>query len=531
MTALSAQFLLEEAQLLELLNEVGTAVAAELDLDRTVQVVTDAATRLSGAAFGSFFYNVVNDKGEAYTLYTLSGAQRESFAQFPMPRNTAVFGPTFRGEGIVRSDDITKDPRYGQNHPYHGMPQGHLPVRSYLAAPVKSRSGEVLGGLFFGHSNVGVFNERAERIIAAIAVQAGIAIDKARLYRAAQDEIGRRQRVEAELRASEARYRNAVITGRIGAWETDMVKRTRIWTEEGMALFGLNLPGGLGHVGGDDDEFWRSLHPDDKHMMAQFHRTADQVDSYPCEYRIVKPDGTMMWVSGRGRVVARGPDGKCQRVANIVVDVTERKKAEERVQLLMREVSHRSKNMLSVVQAIAGQTARTAGSLAEFETRFGERLHSLAASHDILVQENWRGVPLANLVHEQLAFFAEPGTARLAVEGPAVMLTTAVTQTIGLALHELATNAIKYGAWSVPSGKVTISWRFEQGLANSQNLRVDWSESCGPSIVAPAHKGFGRLVIEEMVSQSTKGIVQTDYLPTGLHWTLLLPIQHIVGPS
>src|SRR5579859_8186840 len=147
----SANVLREEAQVLELLNTVSAAVTAELELERAVQVVTDAATRLSGAAFGSFFYNVVDEKGETYTLYTLSGASRESFARFPMPRNTLVFGPTFRGEGIVRSDDITKDARYGKNAPYHGMPEGHLPVRSYLAAPVKSRQGEVLGGLFFGH--------------------------------------------------------------------------------------------------------------------------------------------------------------------------------------------------------------------------------------------------------------------------------------------------------------------------------------------------------------------------------------------
>ena len=145
--AQSARVMHEEAQILELLNKVGTAVAAELDLERAVQVVTDAATELSGAAFGSFFYNVINENGEAYTLYTISGVPREAFAKFPMPRNTAVFGPTFAGEGIVRSDDITLDPRYGKNAPYRGMPEGHLPVRSYLAAPVKSRSGEVLGGL------------------------------------------------------------------------------------------------------------------------------------------------------------------------------------------------------------------------------------------------------------------------------------------------------------------------------------------------------------------------------------------------
>jgi CheY-like chemotaxis protein len=169
----------EEAQMLEFLNRVGTAVAAELDLERAVQVVTDAATELSGGAFGAFFYNVIDAQGEAYTLYTLSGAPREAFASFPMPRNTAVFGPTFRGEGIVRSADITQDPRFGQNVPYHGMPNGHLPVRSYLAAPVVSTSGEVLGGLFLGHPEPGVFEMRSERIVGAIAVQAAVAIDKA----------------------------------------------------------------------------------------------------------------------------------------------------------------------------------------------------------------------------------------------------------------------------------------------------------------------------------------------------------------
>jgi len=193
----------EEAATLERLNAVGTAIAAELDIERAVQIVTDAATELSGAAFGSFFYNVVNDDGEAYTLYTLSGVPRDAFSRFPMPRNTDVFGPTFRGDGMVRSADITRDPRYGRNAPYKGMPEGHLPVCSYLAAPVVSQSGEVLGGLFFGHPEPGVFDERAERLVAGIATQAAIAIDKARLYRAAQVEIERRTRVEAALRESE----------------------------------------------------------------------------------------------------------------------------------------------------------------------------------------------------------------------------------------------------------------------------------------------------------------------------------------
>jgi PAS domain S-box-containing protein len=190
----------EESRTLEVLNQTGAVLAAELDLGSIVQKVTDAATELSSAAFGAFFYKVTNEDGEALTLYSLSGASREAFAKFPLPRNTEVFGPTFRAEGILRSDDITVDPRYGRNAPYHGMPEGHLPVRSYLAVPVVSRSGEVLGGLFFGHPNPGIFTKRAERVIAGIASQAAVAIDNARLYQAAQREVAARKAAEDSLR-------------------------------------------------------------------------------------------------------------------------------------------------------------------------------------------------------------------------------------------------------------------------------------------------------------------------------------------
>ena len=193
----------EEANALEILNRIGSAVAAELDLERAIQTVTDAATELTGAQFGAFFYNITNDKGESYMLYSLAGVERDAVDKFPMPRNTDMFAPNFAGDGIVRSDDILKDPRYGKNTPHFGVPIDHLTVRSYLAAPVVSRSGEVLGGLFFGHAEPSVFTARAERLLAGIAAHAAIAIDNARLYQAAQTEIATRKRTEAALRRSE----------------------------------------------------------------------------------------------------------------------------------------------------------------------------------------------------------------------------------------------------------------------------------------------------------------------------------------
>jgi PAS domain S-box-containing protein len=172
----------QQAWIAERLGEVGAAVASSLEREAVVQKVTDIATELTTAEFGAFFYNVVDERGEAYTLYTISGVPREAFSQFPMPRNTAVFDVTFKGTGVVRSADITKDPRYGHNAPYYGMPPGHLPVRSYLAVPVTGVDGVVLGGLFFGHSRTGVFTEEHERLTAGIAAWAAVALENARLY-------------------------------------------------------------------------------------------------------------------------------------------------------------------------------------------------------------------------------------------------------------------------------------------------------------------------------------------------------------
>jgi PAS domain S-box-containing protein len=190
----------EERRALEILNRAGSALAAETDLQRLVQIVTDAGVDLTGAQFGAFFYNVHGQEGESYLLYTLSGAAPESFSGFPMPRNTDVFAATFSGEGIVRCEDVTKDPRYGRNAPYNGMPEGHLPVRSYLAVPVVARDGKVIGGLFFGHEKVGVFTERSERGLTGLAAEAAVAIDNVYLARAAQKELDERKRAEAALR-------------------------------------------------------------------------------------------------------------------------------------------------------------------------------------------------------------------------------------------------------------------------------------------------------------------------------------------
>lgn len=174
--------LLRYAENLEVLNALGKVISERMDVSDILQKVTDTTTRLVGAAFGAFFYNNVTEEGESYMLFALSGAPREAFERFGIPRNTAVFHPTFTGEGIVRSDDITKDPRYGHNSPFFGMPEGHLQVVSYLAVPVISKSGMVIGGLFYGHPEPAIFTREHEQLVSGVATQAAIALDNTKLY-------------------------------------------------------------------------------------------------------------------------------------------------------------------------------------------------------------------------------------------------------------------------------------------------------------------------------------------------------------
>jgi PAS domain S-box-containing protein len=190
----------QDRRTLEVLNRAASSLALETDRYRLVQIVTDAGVELTGAQYGAFFHNTVDASGEGYRLFTLSGAPLEAFSKFPMPRNTAVFAPTFAGTAVVRSDDITQDPKYGRNEPRRGMPEGHFPVRSYLAVPVISRTGTVLGGLFFGHASAGVFSERSERALVGLSSEAAIAMDNVELSQAALKEIEDRKRAEEALR-------------------------------------------------------------------------------------------------------------------------------------------------------------------------------------------------------------------------------------------------------------------------------------------------------------------------------------------
>jgi PAS domain S-box-containing protein len=176
-----------QAAIMDRLNQVGSVVASALDRDVIIQAVTDAATELTTAQFGAFFRTVVDEHGESYKLDAVSGVPRETLADSPVPRDISLFDPTFRGRAVLRSDDVTKDTHYGDHPPHPGRLTEHLSVRSCLAVPVRARSGEVLGGLLFGHPDVARFTDQHERLATGIASWASVALENARLYLGVQE--------------------------------------------------------------------------------------------------------------------------------------------------------------------------------------------------------------------------------------------------------------------------------------------------------------------------------------------------------
>jgi PAS domain S-box-containing protein len=390
--------LANQIRVAETLNRTAAKVAAELNLETLVQIVVDAAVELTGAHFGAFFYNVLKESGESYTLYSISGVAREHFSKFPMPRATEVFQPTFKGAGIVRSGDITKDPRYGKNTPHKGMPEGHLPVRSYLAAPVISRHGEVMGGLFFGHSDPDVFDEQDEQILVGLAAQAAIGIDNSRLFEKAQKEIA------------------------------------------------------------------------------------------------------------------------------------ERKQAEAARMLVLRELNHRVKNLFAVTTGMVGMTARTATSPQQMAETLNGRLRALARAHELIrssdasPNQGSQNTTLAALIAGILMPHASSNGAQLAVSGPDVSIGPNAATSLALILHELTTNAAKYGALAEASGSLSIAW-----VVDAPNVILTWAERGGPRVSGPpARKGFGVDLAQMSARGQLGGDIAYNWKPEGVVITLQTPLERLV---
>ncbi len=333
----------------------------------------------------------------------------------------------------------------------------------------------------------------------------------------------RLQQAYQAVRESEERLRFSLHAASAGAWEWDILSGKSTWSPENYALFDVE-PG----AGSASYANWEArIHPEDRDSANQQVRDVieGRAAEYRAEFRVVRRDGTVRWLAGFGKV-ERDAEGVALRMSGINIDVTERKRDEEHIQLLLREVNHRSKNMLSLVQAIAQLTASSGPQ--DFVQRFGERIRSLSAAQDLLIKHEWKAVPLADLIRLQLSHFADLIGRRIALSGPALSISPAASQTIGMALHELATNAAKYGALSNESGRIAIEWDLQANGAAEPKFMLSWAETGGPPVAKPQRRGFGSKVTSGMVEDSVGAEVSVDYAPSGLVWRLECRASNII---
>jgi PAS domain S-box-containing protein len=342
-------------------------------------------------------------------------------------------------------------------------------------------------------------------------------------------DLNARKQAEEDLQASKDRLQLALEAARLGWWQYDPLHRVFSGDTRSQEIFDF------AKNDASIEEIMELVHPDDvERVLTALEARLDPV--YPnrsaTEFRLRRGHGEVRWVESLGLAYFEGA-GHEQRAVSVigtVADITERKQREEErrereetVHLLMREVNHRAKNMLSVVHAIARQTATK--NPEDFIERFSERIQALSASQDLLVRNEWKGVEIEDLVHAQLAHLADLIGSRIAVRGAKLRLTAAAAQAIGLVLHELATNAGKYGALSMDAGRVDVCWGME-----GDTFTMSWIESDGPPVSAPERRGFGTMVIEAMAEHNLGGTVDLYYPLSGLTWRLICPSANALEP-
>jgi len=361
-------------------------------------------------------------------------------------------------------------------------------------------------------------------------VQEANTVSKA-LHDAGQQLAERReasQRHEKRIREAHERLTLALDVTGLGTWDRDLTTNKIVWSDGMYRIFGRRHD----DFGGNADEVLSFVHPDDRAAFRRAFEETTQGKStgFGQEFRIVRPDGEIRWVLRRAQVI-RSDDGRPVAMLGVALDMTERRDREDHIAFLMRELAHRSKNLVAVIQAIAHQTARHSEDIAEFTERFSARLVSLARTHDLLTGKDRKGAMLEDLVRTQIEPFVEGESKRSTVAGPPVVLDEAATQSIGLALHELATNAAKYGALSVPHGRVAIEWALTGNAGEARSLQLAWRERNGPKVQKPVRKGFGHIVMERTLADSLQGKVKLDFAPDGVRWTAEIPPDRFYIPD
>ena len=333
-------------------------------------------------------------------------------------------------------------------------------------------------------------------------------------------DITEQQLIEERLRESEATFRAMFNTSSLGKAQVDVGSFRFTRVNEALCrmlgarateLLAITLP--------------EVLHPAGRAPLeAALGRLASgEIAAFEIETRLAAGDRDRAWAQITLNTI---PDerGMPYRLAAVLVDVTERKLAEQRNLVLMREVNHRAKNLLAVVQGIARQTAGSE----DFEARFLERVGALAAAHDVIVDNEWQGATLESLIRSQTGLFTTPQSRRVALSGPEVLVSADASQMLAMAIYELATNAVKYGALSADAGRVTIDWT-TAGEKGAETFTLQWRETGGPPAQKPQKSGFGSVVTRKLVASMFSAKVDPQYLPEGFAWKFQCPLAKIVG--
>lgn len=316
------------------------------------------------------------------------------------------------------------------------------------------------------------------------------------------------RRAEELLRKNEARTRLAQEAGGVGTWEWDIDTGVAVWSDLNYRLMG-RPPG----EPVSRDYFLETIHPEDRALVAaRIEEAIAGLRTYDAEFRVLHPDGSTRWIHARAEIFGTGP-GRHGRMVGINMDVTQRMMAELRQRVLVQELHHRVKNTLAIVQSIARQTFRVAGEDSETFDAFEMRLANLARTHDLLMREDMISGTLQAIVGEAIAPYGGAQAGRFSVSGPHVAIEPRAAVAISMALHELGTNAAKYGALRVEGGSVSIDWRYAD---DDDRLVLTWRESGGPPVSAPSRHGFGSRLIERVLSHELGGSARIDYAESGV---------------
>ncbi len=336
-------------------------------------------------------------------------------------------------------------------------------------------------------------------------------------YAVVAHDVTERDRAARQLKEAMARTSLALAAGRMGTYELDFATGRCGWSDHVFAIYGLDRATFEPTL----ENTLATVHPDDQEFIRESVEAAKHSGSLELELRVRHQDGRYVWIHSRG-LVRYDAQHEPQAIFGVVADITERKEAERRQQLLVGELNHRVRNTLATVQAIASQTLRRAKSPDEFVPSFSERIQALSRAHTLLTRTAWQGTELDSLIREQLLL----GSAdRIACDGPQIALDPQTALQLALVLHELGTNARKYGSLSVPQGTVDVQWSLEKAGEHSV-LHLTWTERGGPPVTPPASTGFGTLLIERSLQQAQGGSSRISYNPDGVTCAIRLPLSH-----